>query len=197
MPARPDGNSELHGNVADHSPTALLLIDVINAFDFPGAEKLLEQALPMADEINRLRRAAGAKGIPVIYANDNFGRWRSSFGTLIDYCSSKRGGAIVKKLAPRKNDYFVLKPKNSAFYTTTLDLLLQHIGVRRLIVVGWLGNNCVLFSANDAYMRDYKLIIPADCTASIDPRDNAVALQQMKKVLKANISPWRTIKQLK
>ena len=83
----------------------------------------------------------------------------------------------------------MLKPKNSAFYTTTLDLLLQHIGVRRLIVVGWLGNNCVLFSASDAYMRDYKLIIPADCTASIDPRDNAIALQQMKKVLKASISP--------
>ncbi len=197
MPARPGRNSELHGNVADHARTALLLIDVINAFDFPGADQLLEQALPMADEIERLRRAARAKKIPVIYANDNFGRWRSSFDTLIDSCAGKRGGAIVKKLAPHKNDYFVLKPKNSAFYTTTLDLVLAHIGVQRLILAGWLGNNCVLFSANDAYMRDYKLSVPQDCVASIDPSDNAVALQQMKKVAKADISPWRKIKQLR
>jgi nicotinamidase-related amidase len=197
MPARPDHNSELHGNVADHSRTALLLIDVINAFDFPGAEQLLEQALPMADEINRLRRAARAKGIPVIYANDNFGRWRSSFDTLIDYCAGKRGGEIVRKLSPRKDDYFVLKPKNSAFYTTTLDLVLAHIGVKRLIIVGWAGNNCVLFTASEAYMRDYKLVIPEDCTASVEPRDNKIALQLMKKVHKADIAPWRRIKALK
>lgn len=197
MPARPDRNSELHGNVADHSPTALLLIDVINAFDFPGAEQLLAQAIPVADEIHRLRLAASAKGIPVIYANDNFGRWRSTFETLIDYCSSKPGGTIVKKLAPRKNDYFVLKPKNSAFYETTLDLVLAHIGVKRLILVGWLGNNCVFFSANDAYMRDYKIVVPTDCTASIDPRDNEIALRQMKQTLKAEIAPWRKIRALK
>jgi nicotinamidase-related amidase len=194
MPARPARHSALHGNVADHARTALLLIDVINAFDFPGAERLLVQALPVAAEIARLRRAARAAGIPVIYVNDNFGRWRSRFDAVIASCMRKRGRAIVEKLIPRKNDYFVLKPKNSAFYATTLDLLLAHIGVETLVLVGWLGNNCVLFTANDAYMRDYKLIVPSDCVASLDPEENASALRQMKKVLKADISPWKEIK---
>jgi nicotinamidase-related amidase len=193
MPARPVRGSVLHGNVADHAHTALLLIDVINAFDFPGATRLLPQALLMATEIARLRRAAYAHRIPVIYANDNFGRWRSSFDTLIEYCAKQRGKEIVKKLMPRKTDYFVLKPKNSAFYETTLDLLLAHIGVETLIIAGLLGNNCVLFTAHDAYLRDYKLIVPEDCTASVDPEDNDLALRQMSRVLKADTSPWRSL----
>ncbi len=193
MPARPARHSALHGNVADHARTALLLIDVINALNFPGSRELLPRALVMANEIAGLRRAAYARGIPVIYANDNFGRWRSSFDTLVDYCAKQRGRELVQKLMPRTRDYFVLKPKNSAFYATTLDLLLAHIGVETLILTGLLGNNCVLFTAHDAYLRDYKLIVPADCTASINPDDNSVALQQMKSVLKANVSPWREI----
>jgi nicotinamidase-related amidase len=193
MPARPARDSALHGNVADHARTALVLIDVINALDFPGADALLPQALLAAREIAGLRRAAYAHGIPVIYANDNFGRWRSSFEALIGYCAKRRGAEIVKRLMPRKNDYFVLKPKTSAFYATTLDLLLAHIGVETLVLTGLLGDNCVLFTAHDAYLRDYALLVPEDCTASLDPADNAAALRQMRRILKANTSPWRSL----
>ena len=83
--------------------------------------------------------------------------------------------------------------KNSAFYETTLDLLLAHIGAETLIVTGLLGNSCVLFTAHDAYLRDYKLIVPGDCTASVDPEDNDLALRQMSRVLKTDISPWRSL----
>lgn len=86
----------------------------------------------------------------------------------------------------------MLKPRKSAFYETALDLLLAHIGVETLIVAGLPGNNCILFTAHDAYLRDYKLIVPGDCTASVDPGDNDLALRQMSRVLKADISSSRS-----
>lgn len=96
MPARPARHSALHGNVADHARTALLLIDVINTLNFPGARGLLPRALAMANEIAGLRRAAYEQGIPVIYANDNFGRWRSSFAAQ----ESRGGGPTGRSQGP-------------------------------------------------------------------------------------------------
>jgi nicotinamidase-related amidase len=93
----------------------------------------------------------------------------------------------VKLVLPDEDDYFVLKPKHSGFYGTSLDLLLKHLGAHNLILAGIAGNNCVLFTANDSYMRDFKLFVPADCSVSIDPEDNDYALRQMQKVLKADI----------
>lgn len=187
MPAKPVP-SRLHGNIADRSRVALLLVDVINSFEFPGAESLMTTALPAAVCLGRLRRAARKSHVPVIYANDNFGRWRSDFRETVDFCLRKRGAPIVRKLLPTKNDYFVLKPKNSAFYTTTLDLLLQHIGVRTLIIAGFAADNCLLFTSNDAYLRNYRIIIPQDATAAEDIERKERALLQMKGMLKAKIT---------
>ena len=88
-----------------------------------------------------------------------------------------------------KDDYFVLKPKHSGFYCTSLELLLQHLGAKNLILTGLAGNNCVLFTANDAYMRDFKLFVPTDCVVSQTKEENEYALNQMEKVLKADIKP--------
>ena len=185
------GNEDLHGNAPDKSNVALLLIDVINDLEFEGGDKLLESAVTAAENIARLKKRAGEAGIPVIYVNDNFGRWRSDFKKIIKHCleDDVRGRPIAEILAPDENDYFVLKPKHSGFFSTTLDLLLQHLGARILIIAGIAGNNCVLFTANDAYLRDYNLMIPADCSESIERSDNDYALQQMAEVLKADIRP--------
>lgn len=182
-------NNDLHGNAPDESKVALLLIDVINDLEFEGGAELLQTALPAAENIARLKDRASREGIPVIYVNDNFGRWRSDFKLLVTHCLNDevRGRKIAKLLSPSEKDYFVLKPKHSGFFSTALDLLLEYLGVRTLLLAGFAGNNCVLFTANDAYMRDYELLVPADCTASIDPRENEYALQQMKTVLKADI----------
>lgn len=182
----------LYGNVSHCSSLAILLIDVINAFDFPGSETLLEQSIPMAREIAAVSRAARRRGIPVIYANDNFGRWRSDLNAIVRACVRGKGKQIVKLLQPTARDYFVLKPKNSAFYTTTLELLLRHIGVKQLVLTGLLADNCILFSANDAYLRDYKIIVPSDCVASLEVGHKEIALDQMQRVLKADIRPWKT-----
>jgi nicotinamidase-related amidase len=170
---------------------ALLLIDVINDLTFEGADALLPHASAMARQLADLKRRAHDAGIPAIYINDNFGRWRSDFRALVEHCSADGmpGAAIAQTLAPQADDYFVLKPKHSAFFETTLDTLLKYLGARTLIVTGIAGNICILFSANDAYMRDYTLIVPADCVASNTPDANRYALQQMAQVLKADITP--------
>jgi nicotinamidase-related amidase len=186
MPAR---NPDLHGSAPDKSPLALLLIDVINDLDFPEAEQLLEQALPMARRISDLKRRANEAEVPVVYVNDNFGRWRSDLNATVEHCCrpESRGRPIVQLLRPEQSDYFVLKPKHSGFYSTTLDLLLQYLGVKTVVLTGIAGNICVLFTANDAYLRDYHLVVPSDCTASNTAEENRSALNEMQKVLKADI----------
>src|SRR3954454_11328848 len=185
MPAK---NRDLHGSAPDKSEVALLLIDVINDLDFPEANQLLRYARPMARKILRLKERAKKAGVPVIYVNDNFGRRQSDFRRQVKHClsESSRGHEIVSLLQPEEDDYFVLKPKHSGFFSTTLETLLHYLGSKKLILTGIAGNFCVLFTANDAYMRDYDLIIPSDCTASNTAEENRQALGLMKKFLKAD-----------
>lgn len=185
----------LHGNVKDECRTALLLIDVVNDLEFEGGEELLKSALPVAQMIAQLKLCAQEAGVPVIYVNDNFGRWQTDFKKLIEHCLNDgvRGEPLVKLLKPAEDDYFVLKPKHSGFYSTTLDTLLTYLKAKTLVLTGLTGDMCVLFTAHDAYLRDYQLFIPADCLASIDPEENLLALRRMQRVLKADIRPSREI----
>src|SRR3954470_22324579 len=188
MPTR---NRDLHGSAPDKSETALLLIDVINDLDFPEANQLLRFARPMARKLLRLKQRARKAGVPVIYVNDNFGRWQSDFRRQVKHClrENSRGHEIVSLLQPDEDDYFVLKPKHSGFFSTTLETLLRYVGATKLILTGIAGNFCVLFTANDAYMRDYDLIVPSDCIASNTAEENRQALILMRKFLKADTRP--------
>src|SRR5512133_3976942 len=183
----PEKNVDLYGSAPDKHRFALLLIDVVNDFDFPEADQLLKQARPMARILLRLKRRAQKAGVPVIYVNDNFGQWRSDFRRTVDYCAREgRGGDIVNLLRPEENDYFVLKPKHSGFFSTTLETLLRYLETQTLVLTGIAGNFCVLFTANDAYMRDFNLLVPSDCTVSKTKKENNSALRLMKKFLKAD-----------
>jgi nicotinamidase-related amidase len=187
MPSR---NLDLHGSVPDSSGVALLLIDVINDMEFDEGDALVAHALPAAHRIAALKKKAKTKKIPAIYINDNFGKWQSDFRKLVAHCleDGVRGEEIVRLLQPEEDDYFVLKPKHSAFYSTTLDTLLDYLGARVLIMTGFAGNICILFSANDGYMRDFHLYVPKDCVASNSEADNVYALTQMERVLKSDIT---------
>lgn len=169
------------------SRQALLLIDVINHLDFPEGTELLRFAVPMAENLAALADRARAAGTPVIYVNDNFGHWRSDFRATIDHCLhvDVPGRVIAQLLLPKPSDYFVLKPRHSAFYSTTLETLLRHLEIDTLIVTGIAGNICVLFTAYDAYLRGYRVIIPSDCIASNSQTDSDNALAAMRKVIKA------------
>jgi nicotinamidase-related amidase len=188
MPAK---NEDLHGNVPDKAEVALLLIDVINDLEFDSGDELLKHALPMADRLAALKRRAKEAGIPVIYVNDNFGKWQSDFKKILAHCleDEVRGRPLVEKLRPDEDDYFVLKPKHSGFFSTTLDILLDYLGVKTLILTGLTGDICVLFTAHDAYMRDFNLVIPSDCVASNDPGENRYTLEKMGRLMDADIRP--------
>jgi nicotinamidase-related amidase len=191
MNRRPARNPDLHGNVPESSPVALLLIDVINDMEFDGAEALVRQAVPMAHRLAALKKRARAAKVPAIYINDNFGRWQSDFRKLVHHVlhDGVPGEEVARILEPAEDDYFVLKPKHSAFFETTLDTLLAYLGGTTLVLTGVAGNICILFSANDAYMRDYRIVVPPDCVASNTPEENHNALQQIARVLKGNVTP--------
>jgi nicotinamidase-related amidase len=191
MNRRPQKNPDLHGNVPESAPVALLLIDVINDLEFEGAEPLAREAVPMAHRLAGLKRRAKAAGIPAIYINDNFGRWQSDFRKQVEHCLNDgvRGEEVARLLQPEDDDYFILKPKHSAFFETTLDTLLSYLGATTLILTGIAGNICILFSANDAYMRDYDLVVPSDCSVSNSVEENDYALGQIRQLLKADTTP--------
>ena len=167
---------------------ALILIDVINDFDFPRADQLLRYALPASRKIATLKGRAKRSRVPVIYANDNFGRWRSDFRQQIEHCMAENrpGRTIVELLKPDEDDYFVLKPMHSAFFSTTLEVLLERLQVQRLVLTGFAADICVLYTANDAYMRDFKVAVPCDCIASETKRQYRFALDHMNERLKAD-----------
>ena len=171
--------------------TALLLIDVVNDLAFPGSEALVDQAEPMSKRLAEFKQRASKAGVPVVYVNDNFGQWRSDFRRTVAHCTSRSspGRVVSRRMRPTSQDYFVLKPKHSGFYDTTLDTLLSDLKIRRVVVTGIAGNICVLFTANDAYMRGLKIFAPSDCIVSNTTEDNAYALRQIKVVLKGRTEP--------
>ena len=171
--------------------TALLLIDVINDLAFEGSGPLIRQAEPMALRLAALKRRAAQAGVPVVYVNDNFGQWRSDFRQTVAHCTrpSSPGRVVSVRLRPTARDYFVLKPRHSGFHDTTLGTLLRDLRTRRVIVCGIAGNICVLFTANDAYMRGLRILAPADCIVSNTVEDNDAALRQIEVVLKGSLTP--------
>jgi nicotinamidase-related amidase len=176
---------------SSRSETCLLIIDMINPFTFPDAEELLPAAFQAATRIAQLKDRATMAGIPTIYVNDNFGKWQHDFRYLVAHCLQTSGNrrSIVEVLHPHEEDYFILKPKHSAFFATPLELLLRSLEARRLILTGIAGNNCVHYTAADAYMRDFILCVPEDCTASLDASSNQLALEHMKSTFKVDTRP--------
>jgi nicotinamidase-related amidase len=181
-------NEDLHGNAPDKSKTVLLIIDMISDFEFEDGEKLSPHAERIAKNLAEFAQKARKAKIPVVYVNDNFGKWRSDFKKQLKHSQSKslRGHKIARLLTPKKEDYFVLKAKHSAFYSTTLDILLDYLGAETLILTGVATDICILFTANDAYMRDFKLFIPRDCVAANEEKTNEETLKYLERILKAD-----------
>jgi nicotinamidase-related amidase len=167
--------------------TAVLLIDVLNPFDFPGGEAFARRARRTASAIARLADRARRRHIPVVYVNDNLGRWRSDMASLLSFCSrpDRPGATIVQALRPHDEDHLVLKSTLSGFFQTPLETMLRSGGVTTLVLAGFVTDNCVLFTAADAYMRDFKLVLATDCLGAQSRDAHRAAIQQMKTVLKA------------
>ena len=175
--ARPDRTFRKTG-------TALIIIDMINPLDFPGAAQLLRYARPVARRIAGLKQRLKAAGVAAIYVNDNFTHWLNDFGELVAICSQPDvlGAPLALALTPEEDDYTILKPQHSAFYNTPLEVLLRQLQVRRVILTGIATDYCILASAIDAHMREFAVVVPRDCVAANTPQRNRNALALMKNM---------------
>jgi nicotinamidase-related amidase len=171
--------------------TAFLILDMISDWSFPDADKLLPQALAVAPRIAALKARCRRAGVPVIYGNDNRGHWRSDFREVVEasLAAGGDGARITALLAPDDDDYFVLKPKHSAFFSTPLDLLLQHLQAQRLLLAGVASDQCVVATAMDARMRDYQALVPRDCVASQSAARNRRAIDHLETAAAIRTTP--------
>ncbi|MEV5953390.1 isochorismatase family cysteine hydrolase [Streptomyces sp. NPDC051987] len=173
--------------------SALVVIDMINTYDHEDAELLLpaaERVVPvLADLIGRAREA----GVPVVYANDNFGLWRSHHGELVESALSRPHGDLVEPIRPDDDSLFVVKARHSIFYDTPLSYLLWQLGVGTVVLTGQVTEQCVLYSALDAHIRHLEVTVPRDAVASIHPRLADAALDMMERNMGARIIRAREV----
>lgn len=168
---------------ADRGADALLVVDMFSRWDFPDARRLLRQAEAISLAVTRLAARSRRAGVPVIYCNDNHGDWRSDFHHIVQQAGAGAGARIVRLMAPGPRDYFVLKPRHSAFYATPLHLLLNHLRVRRLVVTGVTSDQCVLSTVLDAHIRGFDAVVPQDTSATLDAARHRRVLQHLRDVL--------------
>jgi nicotinamidase-related amidase len=170
------------------SRTALIVIDMINAYDFPDAEKLVpsaERAVPVIEEL------IGDADGPVIYVNDNFGHWRSNRDELVEEALQGEHPDLVEPIRPRDESLFVVKARHSIFYQTPLEYLLNQEDVGKLVLTGQVTEQCVLYSALDAYIRHFEVRVPPDAVAHIYEDLAEAALTMMERNMSADLTPVR------
>ncbi len=191
MPSHVRANRRICHTGLPHSPRVLLLVDFINPLDFPGGDKLAAPALEAAHATARLKQRLSAEGVATVYANDNYGIWQSDFHSLVSNCLGMEGeaGQIARVLYPQADDLTILKPRHSAFYGSPLELLLGEMGAHQLVICGLATDMCVQMTAADAFLREFEVWVPADCTAAESPEAQAASLAYMRRVLKCDVHP--------
>ena len=172
------------------SRTALIVIDMINAYDFPDAEKLIPSAERAVPVIRKLIDQAGSD-VPVIYVNDNFGHWRSNRDELIEEACASDHADLVRPITPGEDALFVVKARHSIFYQTPLEYLLNQEDVGSLILTGQVTEQCILYSALDAYIRHFDVRVPPDAVAHIHQNLAEAALTMMERNMSADLTPVR------
>jgi nicotinamidase-related amidase len=190
------GKAKSPGLEVERSSTVLLILDMLSRFEFPDGLAVARAASKIAPRIAQLRERARKARIPVVFANDNPGRWRSDSAALLRAVSAadSRGRSVIELLRPEESDYLVLKPRHSAFYATPLDVILQSMGAERLILTGVSSHQCVLFTANDAHVRQFELVVPSDCIGAPTASQTKLALSYFRKALSARVTTqarWR------
>jgi nicotinamidase-related amidase len=184
-------NSNVNGPAPVGANTAVLVLDMISDFDFEDGDKLYPHALRVAERLAELKSRAMEAGVPVIFVNDNFGKWNEDFGAYVDSVrdASKKGRKIIELIGPHDGEYHILKPQRSAFYATPLGVLLLSLNVSNLILTGVTTDICVLFTAHDAYMRGFHVHVPSDCTAAVEESYHKFALEFLERVTDADTRP--------
>ncbi|MFF8593963.1 cysteine hydrolase family protein [Streptomyces sp. NPDC015220] len=173
--------------------TALIVIDMINTYDHKDAELLLPSVRTVVPVLTDLLHRARDRGVPVVYVNDNFGEWRSHHGELLDHALAGPHASLVDPVKPDADSLFVLKARHSVFFETPLDYLLRQQGVQRLVLCGQVTEQCVLYSALDAHIRHFEVIVPTDAVAHIHEDLAQAALRMMERNMSARLCEGREL----
>lgn len=171
----------------DAAGPALVVIDMINTYEHKDAELLVPSAERVVPVLAELIGRARAAGVPVVYANDNFGVWRSHHGELVESALSRPHADLVEPVRPDDDSLFVVKARHSIFYETPMSYLLWQLGVANVVLTGQVTEQCVLYSALDAHIRHLEVTVPRDAVASIHPHLAAAALEMMERNMGAEI----------
>jgi len=149
-----------------HAGTALIVLDMINTFDFPRGSALCRAAGDIAPRLASLKTRVKRAGGRCIYVNDNVSDWRAEFSDLVRLAAHGRGADVVRRLAPERDDWVLFKSRHSAFHQTPLASVLREGGLERVLVTGVSAEACVLTTAMDARMLQIEVTVVSDCIAA-------------------------------
>ncbi len=170
--------------------TAVLVIDMLNAYRHPDAEQLANSAVdivkPLADLIHLGR---DRDDVDLIYVNDNYGDFTGDWDDIVRAALAGARPDLVEPLLPTPDCLRLTKVRHSAFYSTQLDYLLRQLQPDRLVLTGQVTEQCVLYTALDAYIRHYDVVVPPDAVAHIDESLGEAALEMMRRNMRAELIP--------
>jgi nicotinamidase-related amidase len=169
-------------------PVAVIVVDMLNSYEHRDADALTESVEAVVEPISRLVDRCRGSEASLIYVNDNYGDWNSSAEELGERAMAGRRPDLVKPLLPPAEASFVIKARHSIFYGTPLEHLLSTVGASRLVLTGQVTEQCILYSALDAYVRGLDVVVPRDGVAHIDPRLADAAVEMMRRNMSARIT---------
>lgn len=172
------------------SDTAVLVVDMMNSYQHPDAENLIPNVEKIIEPLTGLvRRARESAGVDLVYVNDNYGDFTAQFSDLVRSALDGARPDLVKPIAPVSGEAASLtKVRHSAFYSTALAYLLSRLGTKRLIITGQVTEQCILYTALDAYVRHFPVVIPTDAVAHIDPELGAAACKMKEHNMSAELT---------
>ncbi|MEW2634082.1 isochorismatase family cysteine hydrolase [Streptomyces sp. NPDC048389] len=174
--------------------SALVVIDMINTYDHEDADLLLPSVTRAVPAVVRLLERARSRQLPVIYANDNFGEWRSHHGEILRTALSGDHADLVEPLRPDDDSLFVVKARHSIFFETPLAYLLGRLDIRHVVLCGQVTEQCILYSALDAHIRQLDVSVPRDAVAHIHEDLADAALRMMERNMGAGIVTVDTVR---
>jgi len=167
--------------------SALLIVDVVNSYDFEDAGRLVESAREAVPGIERLLKRAREEDVRVVYVNDNYGNWNSSPDELVETVMRGEHADLLEPLLPDEEAAFVVKARHSVFYETPLEYLLRQEDIGRIVLTGQVTEQCILYSALDAYIRHFEVAVPTDAVAHIHQDLAEAALKMMELNMDADL----------
>jgi nicotinamidase-related amidase len=167
--------------------TALIVCDMLNDYEHEDADKLIESVEQTLPAIVALRDRAREEGAAIIYVNDNHGNWESSRAQLVESAMEGARPDLIEPILPGDEDLFLAKTRHSIFYATPLEYILAQEDIDRLVIAGQVTEQCVLYSALDAYIRHIDVSIPSDGVAHIFEDLAKASLQLMERNMHAEV----------